>query len=191
MKTDTLVDTEKLKEQIKQELVVEMQMQISLLKRLCCHQVVLSPVSNRASPSPSTLTSSYAPVDNIGLIDGTAELTMEVRYDDHTQQDLIGMLTEPTYCGLWITWNGLQCEAASGLIHPEQTTYIPDFLFVYDIFANELVEYPPNDEMMTLRQAKGQRLQWTRCWIHIMGPPAYKSPSQATIQIPCSSQSTG
>jgi hypothetical protein len=152
---------------------------------------VLSLMSNCASPSLATLKSSCSYADNIGLIDGTTKLMTEVRCDGRTQQDLIGMLTEPTYCGLWITWNGLQCEAASGLIHPEQTTYIPDFLFVYDIFANELVEYPPNDEMMTLRQAKGQRLQWTRCWIHIMGPPAYKSPSQATIQIPCSSQSTG
>jgi hypothetical protein len=81
-----------------------MQIQNNLLKRLCCHQVVLSPVSNHASPSPATLKSSCASANNIGLIDGTAELTMEVRCDDRTQQDLIGMLTEPTYCGLWITW---------------------------------------------------------------------------------------
>jgi hypothetical protein len=81
--------------------------------------VVLSPLSNRASPSPSTLKSSCASADNIGLIDGTAELTMELRYDDCTQQYFIGMLTEPTYCGLWITWNGLQCEAAIGLVHPD------------------------------------------------------------------------
>jgi hypothetical protein len=58
--------------------------------------VVLSPVSNRVSPSPVTLKSSCASANNIGLIDGTAELTMEVRCDDRTQQDLIGMLTEPT-----------------------------------------------------------------------------------------------
>jgi hypothetical protein len=32
MKTDTSIDTEKIKEQIKQELVAEMQMQ-----RWCCH----------------------------------------------------------------------------------------------------------------------------------------------------------
>jgi hypothetical protein len=41
-KTDTSVDTEKIKEQIKQELVADMQiqnieMQNGLLKRLCCH----------------------------------------------------------------------------------------------------------------------------------------------------------
>jgi hypothetical protein len=86
---------------------------------------------------------------------------MDVRYDDHTQQDLIGMLTEPTYCGLWITWNGLQCEAAIGLVHPEQTILntvsihedcvVVEVRFVCDIYANELVEYPPNDEVMTLR----------------------------------------
>jgi hypothetical protein len=58
----------------------------------------------------------------IGWIDGTAELTTEVRCGDHTQQDLIGMLTEPTHCGIWITWSSLQCEAAIGLVHPEQTT---------------------------------------------------------------------
>jgi hypothetical protein len=78
-------------------------------------------VSNRASPSPATLKSSCVSGDNVGLIEGTAELATEVRCDDHTHEGLIGTLTEPTHCGLWITWRGLQCEAAIGLIHPEQT----------------------------------------------------------------------
>jgi hypothetical protein len=101
------------------------------------------------------------------------------------------MLIDPTYCGLWITWNGLRCEAAIGLVHPEQTTLhivlihedcvVFEVRFVYDIYADELVEYPPNDEVMTLGQAKGQRLQCRRCWIHIKGPPTYKYPSQATV----------
>jgi hypothetical protein len=79
-------------------------------------------MSNRASPSPTTLKSiSCASADNVGLIDGTAELATEVRCDDHTHEDLIGMLTEPTHCGLWITQRGLQCEAAIGLVHPEET----------------------------------------------------------------------
>jgi hypothetical protein len=75
-KTDASINMKKLKEQIKQEPVVEMQMQNNLLKRLCCHHVVLSPVSNHTSPSPATLKSSCASADNIGLIDGTAELTI-------------------------------------------------------------------------------------------------------------------
>jgi hypothetical protein len=112
-KTDASVDTEKIKEQIKQEPVAEMRMQ-----RWCYHQMALSPVSNRASPSPATLNSSCASTDNIGLIDGTAELAMEVQCDDCKHEELIGMLTEPTHCGLWITWRGLQCEAAIGLVHP-------------------------------------------------------------------------
>jgi hypothetical protein len=78
-------------------------------------------VSNRASPSPATLKSSCVSGDNVGLIEGTAELATEVRCDDHTHEGLIGTLTEPTHCGLWITWRGLQCEAVIGLIHPEQT----------------------------------------------------------------------
>jgi hypothetical protein len=84
--------------------------------------MVLSPMSNRASPSPATLKSSCASADNVGLIDGTAELATEVRCDDRTHEDIIGMLTEPTHCGLWITLRGLQCEAAIGLVHPEETT---------------------------------------------------------------------
>jgi hypothetical protein len=158
-------------------------------------------VSNHASPSPATLKNSCASANNIGLINGTVELATEVRCDDHTQQDLIGMLIEPTYCGLWITWKGLQCEAAIGLVHPEHTTLhtvtihedcvVVEVLFVCDIFADEPVEYPPNDEVMTLRQDKGQRLQWRRCQIHIKEAPTQKSPSQATVQIPCSSQSKG
>jgi hypothetical protein len=84
--------------------------------------MVLSPMSNRASPSPSTLKSSCASIDNVGLIDGTAELTMEVRCDNRTHEDLIIMLTEPTHCGLWITWRELQCEDAIFLVHPEETT---------------------------------------------------------------------
>jgi hypothetical protein len=64
---------EKIKEQIKQELVAEMQMQ-----RWYCHQMVLSLVSNHASPSPATLKSSCASKDNVGLIDCTAELATEV-----------------------------------------------------------------------------------------------------------------
>jgi DNA-directed RNA polymerase subunit N (RpoN/RPB10) len=90
-KTDTSVDTEKIKEQVKQELVVEMQMKNMEMQRWCCHQMVLSPMSNRTSPSPATLKSSCASADNVGLIDGTAELAMEVRCDDRTH---------PTHCGL-------------------------------------------------------------------------------------------
>jgi DNA-directed RNA polymerase subunit N (RpoN/RPB10) len=99
-KTDASVDTEKIKEQIKQELVAEMWMQNMQMQRWCCHQMVLSPMSNRASPSPATLKSSCASADHVGLIDGTAELATEVRCDDCTHEDLIGMLTEPTHCGL-------------------------------------------------------------------------------------------
>jgi hypothetical protein len=105
-----------------------MQMQNVQMQRWCCHQMVLSPVSNRASPSPVTLKSSCASADNVSLIDGTAELATEVRCDDHTHKDLIGMLTEPTHCGPWITWRGIQCEVAIGLVHPEETiaTNSPD-----------------------------------------------------------------
>jgi hypothetical protein len=79
------------------------------------------------------------------------------------------MLTEPTHCGLWITWRALQSETALGLVHPEETTLqtvsihedcvVVDVITVYTIFADELLEYPPNDEVMKLRQAQGQRLQ--------------------------------
>jgi hypothetical protein len=82
--------------------------------------MVLSLMFNHASPSPATLKSSCASA-GVGLIDGTAELATEVRCDDHTHEGLIGMLTEPTHCGIWITWRGLQCEAAIGFVHPEET----------------------------------------------------------------------
>jgi hypothetical protein len=59
-------------------------------------------MSNCTSPSPATLKSSCAYAD-VGLIDGTAELATEVRGDDCIHEDLIGILTEPTHCGLWIT----------------------------------------------------------------------------------------
>jgi hypothetical protein len=94
-KTDASVDTEKIQEQIKQELVAEMWMQNMQTQRWCCHHMVLSPMSNRASPSPATLKSSCASTDNVGLIDGTTELATEVRCDNRTHKDLIGMLTEP------------------------------------------------------------------------------------------------
>jgi hypothetical protein len=97
-------------------------------------------MSNRA------LKSSYASADNVGLIDGAAELATKVRCDDRTHEDLIGMLSEPTH-GLWITWRGLQCEAVIGLVHPEQTTLqtvpihedcvVVEVLTVYTIFADE------------------------------------------------------
>jgi hypothetical protein len=63
----------------------------------------MSPMFNRASPSPATLKSSCASAGNVGLIDGTAELVTEVRCDDRTHKDLIGMFTKPTHYGLWIT----------------------------------------------------------------------------------------
>jgi hypothetical protein len=72
-------------------------------------------MSNRASPSPATLKSNRVSAD-VGLIGGTAKLATEVRCDDRTREDLIGMLTEPTHCGLWITWRGLQSEAALGVV---------------------------------------------------------------------------
>jgi hypothetical protein len=100
------------------------------------------------------------------LIDGTAELVAEVRCDDHTLEDLIGMLTEPTHCGLWIMWRGFQCDVTLGLVHPEETTLqtvsihkdfvVVEVITVYTIFADELLEYPPNDEVMKLGQAQGQ-----------------------------------
>jgi DNA-directed RNA polymerase subunit N (RpoN/RPB10) len=76
-KTDTSVDMEKVKEQIKQEPVAEMRMQNMQMQRWCCHQMVLSPMSNRTSPSPATLKSSCASA-NVGLIYGTVELATEV-----------------------------------------------------------------------------------------------------------------
>jgi hypothetical protein len=186
-KTETSVDTEKIKEQIKQELVVEIRMQNMQMQRWCCHHMVLSPMSNRVSPSPATLKSSCVSAD-VGLIDGTAELATEVRCDDRTHKDLIGMLTESTHCGLCIRWRGIQCEAALGLVHPEETTLqtvpihedcvVVEVITVYTIFVDELLGYPPNDEVMKLGQAQGQRLQWRR------------SRSQAIVQIPCSSHST-
>jgi hypothetical protein len=76
-----------------------MRMQNMQMQRWCCHQMVLSPMSNHASPSPATLKSRCASAD-VGLIDGTTELAMEVRCDDCAHEDLISMLTEPTQCGL-------------------------------------------------------------------------------------------
>jgi hypothetical protein len=147
--------------------------------------MVLSPISNRASPSPSTLKSSCASADNVALINGTAELATEVRCDDRTHEGLIDMLTEPTHYGLWIMWRGLQCEAALGLVHPEVTTLqtvpiredcvVVEVLTIYTIFADELLEYPPSDEVMKLRQAQGHMLQWRRCPIDIKGAPTCKS----------------
>jgi hypothetical protein len=61
---------------------------------------------------------------------------------------------------------------------------------VYTIFADELLEYPPNDEVMKLEQAQGQRLQWRTCRIDIKGAPIFISRSQAIVQILCSSHST-
>jgi hypothetical protein len=163
-KTDTPVDMEKIKEQIKQEPVAKMQMQNMQMQnmqmqRWCCHLMVLSPMSNHASPSPTTLNNSCTSAD-VGLIDDTAELATEVRCDDRTHEDLIGMLTEPTHCGLRITWRGIQCEAALGLVHPEETTLqtvpihedcvVVEVITVYTIFADGLLEYPPNDEVMKL-----------------------------------------
>jgi hypothetical protein len=183
-KTDASVETEKIKDQINLELVAEMRMQNLQIQRWCCHHMVLSPISSRASPSPATLKSSCAPAD-VGLIDGTAELATEVRCDDRTHEDLIGMLTEPTHYGLWITWMGLQCEAALGPVHPEETTLqtvpIHEVLSVYTIFADDLLEYPPNDKVMKLEQTQGQRLQWRRCHIDNKGAPTCKSHSQATV----------
>jgi hypothetical protein len=81
---------------------------------------VVTSVQSR-KPFTVTLKSSCASAYNVSLIDGTAELATEVRCDDRTHKDLIGMLTEPTHCGPWITWRGIQCEAAIGLVHPEET----------------------------------------------------------------------
>jgi hypothetical protein len=65
-------------------------------------------------------------------------------------------------------WRGLECEATIGFVHPEQTTLqkvlihedcvVVEVLHVYTVFADELLEYPPNEEVMTLGQAVGQRL---------------------------------
>jgi hypothetical protein len=41
-KTDTSVDTEKIKEQIKQEVVAKMQTQNMQMQRWCCHQCLIA-----------------------------------------------------------------------------------------------------------------------------------------------------
>jgi hypothetical protein len=79
---------------------------------------------------------------------------------------------------------GLECEAAISYFHPEQTTLqtvpihvdcvVVEVLHVYIVFADELLEYPPNDEVMTLGRAEEQRLQWRRCRIQVKGAPTYK-----------------
>jgi hypothetical protein len=101
------------------------------------------------------------------------------------------MLIEPTHCGLWITWRGIQCEVALGLVHPEETTLqtvpihedcvVVEVITVYTIFADELLEFPPNDEVMKLGQAQGQRLQWRRFRIDIKRAPICISHSQAMV----------
>jgi hypothetical protein len=66
-------------------------------------------------------------------------------------------------------WRGLQSEVSLGLVYPKETTLqivpihedcvVVEVITVYTIFADELLEYPPNDEVMKLGQAQGQRLQ--------------------------------
>jgi hypothetical protein len=150
-KTDTSVDTEKIKEQIKQELVAEMRMQ-----NMQIAEVVLSPdgvVTNVQSRKPFTRhTEEELCIRRCRFDRCTAELETEVRCDDLTHEDLIGMLTKPTHCGLWIMWRGLPCEAALGLVHLEETTLqtvpihedrvVVEVITVYTIFADELLEIP-------------------------------------------------
>jgi hypothetical protein len=67
-----------------------------------------------------------------------------------------------------VRWRCLQCEAAIGLVHLEETTLqtvpiredcvVVELLTVYAIFVDELLEYPPNHEVMKLEQAEGHRL---------------------------------
>jgi hypothetical protein len=63
-------------------------------------------------------------------------------------------------------WRGLQCEATLGLVPPEtalqtvpihEDCVVVEVLTVYTIIADELLEYPPNDEVMKLGQVEGQR----------------------------------
>jgi hypothetical protein len=70
---------------------------------------------------------------------------------------------------------------ALGLVHPKETTLqtvpihedcvVVKVITVYTIIADELLEYPPNYEVMKLGQAQEQRLQWRRCRIDIKGAP--------------------
>jgi hypothetical protein len=63
---------------------------------------------------------------------------------------------------------GLQCEVVICLVHAKETTLqtvpiheecvVVEVITVYTIFADELLEYPPNDEVMKLGQVQGQRL---------------------------------
>ena len=163
MSTDSSVDKQQMKEEIKQELKAEMEKDmLDMMAR--GYQVVFAPVSNRTSPSPAGLKSSCASLDNVGLINVTTELSTEVVHiASPTQEDLIGTLTEPTDCGLWIIFHGVECEAAIGVVQPEQTTLhtvlihedcaVVEVLHVYAVFRDQVLEHPPNDEVTTLGQA--------------------------------------
>jgi hypothetical protein len=93
------------------------------------------------------------------------------------------MLSELTHYVLWITWRGLQCEAALGLVHPYETTLqivpihedcvVVEVITTYTIFVDELLEYPPNDEVMKLGQAQGYQPNALRAF-----PPATQTKSE-------------
>jgi hypothetical protein len=167
--TDSSVDKQQMKEEIKQELKAEMKKDmLDMMAR--GYQVVFALVSNCTSPSPAGLKSSCASADNVGLINDTTELLTEVLHIAYpTQEDLIGMLTEPTYCGLWIIFHSVECEVAIGVVQPEQTTLhtipshencvVVEVLHVYFVFRDHVLEHPPNDEVTTLEQAGHQKIQ--------------------------------
>jgi hypothetical protein len=77
------------------------------------------------------------------------------------------------------------------VVHLEETTLqtvpihedcvVVEVPTIYTIFEDELLEYPPNDEVMKLEQAEGQRLQWRRCRTDIKGAPTCKYRSQAIV----------
>jgi hypothetical protein len=46
----------------------------------------------------------------------------------------------------------------SGVSAHHEDCVVVEVITVYTIFADELLEYPPNDEVMKLEQAQGQRL---------------------------------
>ena len=97
-------------------------MQQDLMAMLARQGYQIVPISNQTSPAPIEQTSSCASANNVGgLINGIAEPSVEVHSDDPTQEDLntIGMLTEPTDCGLLIMVGGHHVEVAIGLVHPE------------------------------------------------------------------------
>ncbi|CAN6201614.1 unnamed protein product [Urochloa humidicola] len=186
-------DLQAIKEALKAELTHEVK------EELRSEGLQIVPVFRDTSPAPVGRKSSCASTSELQVVDGPSPVKgnedenpeIMIGWSDDGTHGEISLLTEPTPCAILhnVYRGGDYIPVASGQVYPKQTelhTVLVDVdnavvkveRVLHNDFEDIKLSFPPNDEILTLKEAVLQRIEWSRRLI-IVRPRQLSSPSLA------------